>query len=363
LTKKRWGLGGSEDDAEKGEPLLHRLIAETVIELSRQTQTVLAELIPVGARVAQVDHPSHANVGDHAIWLGERIALSALSARRVYTCSLANYDRREIATATGDRPILIHGGGNLGDLWPQHEQFREDLIRDFPNNRIIQLTQSIHFDDPSRATALRERVKSHGGVTIMVRDRPSLDRAAELLGVDAVLCPDMAFALGSLPRRQAPRCDVLYLRRSDGEACADRGEEPRRAGIDIETRDWLECGAFEAFLGRADLRHPSIFGSQVGRKVLRNRLYDTQSAASLRRGTMILSRGRQVVTDRLHGFILSLLAGIPVIPLDNRTGKISAFISTWFPEEVAARWVAAARDWQSDGRGTWLRTDCDRVPS
>jgi pyruvyl transferase EpsO len=43
----------------------------------------------------------------------------------------------------------------------------------------------------------------------------------------------------------------------------------------------------------------------------------------------ILSAGRVVVTDRLHGHILCVLLGIPHVVLDNQHGKLSAYHSRW----------------------------------
>jgi exopolysaccharide biosynthesis predicted pyruvyltransferase EpsI len=69
------------------------------------------------------------------------------------------------------------------------------------------------------------------------------------------------------------------------------------------------------------------------------------------RGCSILARGRVVVTDRLHGHILSLLQGIPHVAMDNSYGKVRAVHDTWTHESDLVRWadtpaeaIAAARD-------------------
>jgi pyruvyl transferase EpsO len=49
----------------------------------------------------------------------------------------------------------------------------------------------------------------------------------------------------------------------------------------------------------------------------------------LNRGCRMLSRGRVVVTDRLHGHILCTLMNLPHVVLDNTYGKIGGFRSVW----------------------------------
>ena len=49
----------------------------------------------------------------------------------------------------------------------------------------------------------------------------------------------------------------------------------------------------------------------------------------LRAGLAMLSRGNIVVTDRLHGMILSTLLARPSVVFDSLDGKVKAFHQTW----------------------------------
>jgi exopolysaccharide biosynthesis predicted pyruvyltransferase EpsI len=57
--------------------------------------------------------------------------------------------------------------------------------------------------------------------------------------------------------------------------------------------------------------------------------YDVLAAQRVRLACRIASRGKVVVTDRLHGHILRLLRGIPHLLLDNSYGKLRRFHGTW----------------------------------
>ena len=53
------------------------------------------------------------------------------------------------------------------------------------------------------------------------------------------------------------------------------------------------------------------------------------AAERVARGCRLLSRGRRVITDRLHGHILCLLLGLPHTLLPEKHGKIRNFYETW----------------------------------
>lgn len=44
-----------------------------------------------------------------------------------------------------------------------------------------------------------------------------------------------------------------------------------------------------------------------------------------------LSRGKIIISDRLHAHILSILLGKPSVMLDNTYKKISSYHNTWTP--------------------------------
>jgi pyruvyl transferase EpsO len=46
-----------------------------------------------------------------------------------------------------------------------------------------------------------------------------------------------------------------------------------------------------------------------------------------------------VVTDRLHGHILSVLLGIPHVVLDNSYGKVRSFYETWTAQSDLVDWA------------------------
>jgi exopolysaccharide biosynthesis predicted pyruvyltransferase EpsI len=291
--------------------------------------TALAKLRPFvekGQACALLDFPNYGNVGDSAIWLGERALLGRLGARVSYATDPASFRADRLRASVGSGPIFLQGGGNLGDLWPELQAFREEVIAAFPDNPIVQLPQSIHFTDRQSLERARRVFAAHPRFTLLVRDRRSLAIAREELARGAELCPDMAFGLGPLRPSRRPVDDVVSLvRRDDREAAGARAGIHAAHGLVV---DWSEDDDVTArWRGRIRrVMRPRLLRGSWRHAV---HVYDALARWRLQAGVRLLSGGRVVLTDRLHGHILCVLLGIPHVAMDNAYGKISSFIDTW----------------------------------
>jgi exopolysaccharide biosynthesis predicted pyruvyltransferase EpsI len=298
------------------------------------------------APFALLDFPDHANVGDSAIWLGTTVYFSAHRGRAPrYVSSIDSFSEDALRASLPEGPIFVHGGGNFGDLWPRHQAFREHLLERFRDREVIQLPQSIHFDDPARAAAAARAIARHGNFRLFVRDQPSYDFAAEHFDCEIALCPDMALFIGALDRG-APDVDLFYLLRTDKEravleAAGLAGYTSRVADWLVENRRSIEARTVLRVL--REMRH-----GQRDRLALRAASYETAARARVLRGCRLLSSGRVVVTDRLHAHLLSLLVGIPHAVLDNSYGKLSRFLDVWTGGAAGLHRAASiedAEDW------------------
>ncbi len=294
------------------------------------------------APFALLDFPNHANVGDSAIWVGEALYFRDHRGRDPrYVASIDAFSEARLRTSVPEGPIFIHGGGNFGDLWPRHQEFREHLLERFRDRPIIQLPQTIHFDDPARAAGAAKAIARHGNFRLFVRDQPSYDFAAAHFDCEVTLCPDMAVFIGALDRG-APEVDVLYLLRTDRER-AVRGAATRK-GYSSRVADWLveSRPSLETRKLRRVLRE--LRRGQRDRLVLRAASYQTAARARVLRGCRLLSSGRVVITDRLHAHLLCLLAGIPHAVLDNSYGKLGAFLDRWTGEAAGVHRADSTED-------------------
>lgn len=198
--------------------------------------SVISPLIAGSATLAHFGFPSYGNVGDSAIWLGEEKYLQEKARSKVF---LVLDDLRGQPGELPDLPIgtvILIRGGNLGDLWPQSQEFRERLLSRYRGHRIIQLPQSIHFWKSDNAARCRKVFNDHPDFHLLVRDSVSLDLANELHEKNNnYLCPDMALCLVHLYRPRAAIHEIVALMRKDREKAIPEGEAP-----EFPEMDWTE---------------------------------------------------------------------------------------------------------------------------
>lgn len=312
--------------------------------LQRQLDDVLRPLVASASTTAMLDFPSHSNVGDSAIWLGQLASLERVGAPAPrYTCDIRTYDRHVLARRIGDGTILLCGGGNLGDLWESDQMFRERVISDFPDNPILQLSQSIHFQSSSGLTRARGVFDRHPRLTLLLRDAESLAIARREFTAASVLAPDMAFGLHPLARRGEPIHDVLWLKRNDhedrwaGEA-AIVGSARQVDWVDEDPTRLIRVHDAMARMLAARPRVPAVV------RALLSSAYPRLAHTRLERGVRLLSSARVVVTDRLHGHILCMLLGVRHVVLDNNHGKLSRFMAAWTGRSSLVRAAATPAD-------------------
>ena len=313
------------------------MIIERLRDRLRATLFPLVEGHKTGALL---DFPDHSNVGDSAIWAGAMALIADAGITVGYRCDPETYNRRHLRRSVPVGPIFINGGGNLGDVWRRHQRLREAVVRDFPDRPIIQLPQTVHFQHLENLAAARQQFDGHVNFTLLVRDQLSLEVVRREFRARTALCPDMAFYLGGIDREWRPDVDILWLRRDDRESAGGGDVD---VPSDVLVCDWLDQRVPTLRRIRTVLR--PLAAREPRSLSLMNRAlaaaYDHQARQRLREGCRLLSRGRVVITDRLHAHILCLLLGIPHVLLDNSYGKVRRVHEAWTADAPQVRWAAS----------------------
>lgn len=302
-------------------PLSH---LELISQLQQYTHECLSEYIDPDLPTAIVDFPDIKNCGDSAIWLGEMAYLrDRFSKRPAYVSRMRDFSARSLANKVPEGAIFIHGGGNFGDIWPAHQDFRELILEKFPSRQVVQFPQSIHFQSEERLERAKRAIGQHGNYILLVRDERSRDFATRNFDCVVKLCPDMAFCIG--PVAPAPaEFPVLAMLRRDKEKKQDAVSV---TPAEVPCEDWITENA-------NDVRTAKLTGAWSALRdqrtdELRLRSLDAAAHNRFHRGIRQISRGQAIVTDRLHVHICSLLIGRPHAVLDNSYGKIRGFMDAF----------------------------------
>ena len=300
--------------------------------ITLQIERCLDPIINRDSCCALIGFPNHANVGDSAIWLGELDYLSSRGVNVNYVCDFKNYNRHILNRCHPDGLILIHGGGNLGDLWKNQQQLRETVLNDFPHRTVIQLPQSIHFTKHENAVRAASIIRAHRDFILLVRDHSSFVFAKRYFKCPTHLCPDMAFFISPARRQKLPvEADnhTILLIRTDKEAATPAVQFQI---TDFQPLDWpKDIWTRGSALYKLTNRIESIPCAVLWRLAQQIRCKEASKMAAMRlaRGLVFLAGAERIVTDRLHGVILALLIGRKVFAFDNTYGKVSSYISTW----------------------------------
>jgi pyruvyl transferase EpsO len=313
-----------------------------------------------------LNYPNHVNIGDHLIWAGTVDYLQRVSQTRIaYTAALDSYSEPSLNRAlSADDPILLHGGGSLGDLWPDRQEFHERVVAGNPNRPVIVLPQSVHFRDAARARHAADVFNAHGGMTIFLRDQRSYAVASELFTNCKVhLAPDMAFQMaGCVDPIRSTAGTTLLLARCDREALRSTAIP----GVDGIHQDWV---SFERKWrwGRRDIPLSRTLARWYRegwqRRFLSPQEYRLRTAwlDALRANpaTSELAAGpgcefslgliwdgchqlrlhRALVTDRLHAHLLATMLGMPSVLRPNSYDKNKSFHETWLSNIAWCRFV------------------------
>lgn len=313
----------------------NELFDSNVAFISYMQQTageVLNRLIPDNSEIILLDYPNTTNVGDSLIWLGEVAYLNSRGLKVTYICDTRNYNFEKLKQKVNANTIvLMHGGGNFGTIWKEIHDFRLRVLKELKNVPIIQLPQTIHFDNQQKVDEVNEAIMQHGQYTLIVRSQYCYDFAKANLSTATYLCPDMAFFIGPVQSQLRANFPCFAIARTDHETTGALSSvlENMRNEFSIKIADWLDPDLSERLMHRIEMHTGLVRGVIDQHNMLLLKLWNTLSMMRLRRGVALLGQGNVIVTDRLHVHILSILLGKPHVIVDNNYGKIKHFYDTW----------------------------------
>lgn len=307
----------------------HRRAMAEICDLLKSTISSIANKTAV-----YFDRPVYMNVGDLLIYEGASTLLKQMGIRQSATYSLLDVgymarDRsrfvlkspsRAIDRAVDEADVLIfQGGGNFGDLWTDHQYAREAVIKRYQHKPIVILPQTVHFERQENFDRMRRVLGECAQLRFIARDHESLEQMKDVC--ECAIAPDTAHMLWAdteTPRHVQGEGRSLHQARRDTEASGSLSQSG--------TFDWDEMITKQDTI----LRHASELTRRVSifRDPMATR-WDDQAKDITIRAMQRFAQASNVVTDRLHGMILSSIVETPCEFVDNSYGKLGRYQRAW----------------------------------
>ena len=307
---------------------------ETINVLRENIKSTLTPLI--NNDYILLDLPHYSNIGDTLIWEGTKEYLETLPYKCLYYASKDSFVYRKLPKNV---VILLQGGGNFGDLYRLHSEFRKKIIELYPDNKVIILPQTAFYEDRQKLIIDAEFYSQHKNVTICAREQYTYDLLKKHFKNEILLMPDMAFFINLKKYKLGKETGkVLYLKRIDKEF--SKNDEKIEIPKNAEIHDWptyehsfhkekivetLYC-KFRRLL--SILRFPNRIIAKLNdwkRNYFYRRFY-------VQLGIDFLSPYSLIFTTRLHVMILSVLLHKKLHLINNTSGKVINFYNTWLTD-------------------------------
>jgi len=271
-----------------------------------------------------LDLPYHSNVGDTLIWLGTTHFLNNISHQCLGQHSIDTFDFRPLPKNT---IILLHGGGNFGDIWRQHQEFRLKVMQQYPENPIIVLPQTVFYESDDVFNEDVRQMNRHQHLIICARDNNSAEQLRKHGYTGQMLTlPDMAFCIDRnilCDYKNSVTKETLLLLRKDKESpLGNLKKDFTSTHIDI--KDWPDLNK-SLRIALKYIKEHSANETDL--------FFQTEYLPErIKEGVKFISEYKDVYSTRLHVAILRLLLSMPVKMIDNSYGKNMNFYNTWLKD-------------------------------
>ncbi|QJC53343.1 exopolysaccharide biosynthesis protein [Paenibacillus albicereus] len=315
-----------------GRPGLHPM------EQLKERLALITRSIPKGSEIIYIDYPVHSNGGDILIMKGTEAFFKAYGIRVRARYSVLDFpDRLSVPTGC---ILVLHGGGNFGDLYAKHQLLRESIVERYPGNRIVMLPQTIFYKSElnfGRTAAIFNR---HPDLHLYVRDTLSYEMARKKFkNVKVQMSPDMAHQLYPIDSPgPADAAGTLFFLRTDIEKTAEQEKLEAASGARTDSKDWTSL--YTAAERKALVLMMKLY-RLPGTQGLLRRIWYRYSQFLVDKAIREFGNYGSIVTSRLHGHILACLMDKPSVLLDNSYGKNTSYYQAWTRDVPGAELSAA----------------------
>ncbi|HBM2949261.1 TPA: polysaccharide pyruvyl transferase family protein [Klebsiella oxytoca] len=281
-----------------------------------------------------LDYPTYHNVGDLLIFEGTLQFFKEHNIHVKLFRSAKDYDYDEVRRLlTPKTTIICQGGGNFGDIYSTHQNLRELIVSQFPDNRIIVLPQTAYYSDSNKLKESCDIFTKHRDLYLFARDQQTLNIFKKFTN-NAFLSPDMAHALyRNFPKSNKKNNMTLFFLRVDCEV--NTSQTSLSIPKDAIVNDWQDFVTQRDISTRKVIGHLFTISNRLKLNFTKNfayYLWRKHCEHLVSRSFIYFSQFENIITSRMHGHILACLVDVPNKVIDNSYGKNSGYFSQWTNE-------------------------------
>lgn len=262
-----------------------------------------------------VGTPVHENIGDHLITCAELLFLHEISCKEIIEIPIEAFKlyKKKIEKIVSKKiVILIQGGGWMGTIWPDDELLIQSIISTFKENKIVIFPQTAYYEKNDNYLKIIESgrlVYRNKRLHIFLRELISYDTMSSIYPLsNTYLQPDMALYLKN-------KVTLEQKKQDNGiGVCFRKDKENLNSKLKASIVDYLD---------KSDLNYKyfdTLYYKNIDEiereRVIYNKIKE-------------VSQFKFVITDRLHGMIISYISGVPCIAIDNLTHKVWSVYRSW----------------------------------
>ncbi|KKC47545.1 hypothetical protein VE23_10935 [Paenibacillus sp. D9] len=295
------------------------------MEQLKERLSLITRSIPKGSEIIYIDYPVHSNGGDLLIMKGTEAFFKAYGIRVRARYSVLDFpDGLKVPPSC---ILVLHGGGNFGDLYTKHQLLREKIVEQYPGHRIVMLPQTIFYKSELNIGRTAAVFNRHRDLHLYVRDTLSYEMARKKFkNIKVFMSPDMAHQLYPIASASPPSGETLFFLRNDIEKTPQQELLERSGGASSATKDWTSL--YTAAERKALVVMMKLYRLPGARGPLQ-RIWYRYSQFLVNKAIREFGAYGSIVTSRLHGHILACLMDKPSVLLDNSYGKNTSYYNAW----------------------------------
>lgn len=267
-------------------------------------------LVPINKKKIYIfNTPVHNNIGDSAIAYAEILFLNKHFKDKYKIIEVTNQELNRFRNlfrklVKKNDIVMLHGGGNMGIEWFIEEQERRNIIKMFPNNKIISWPQTIFYGESKQGKIEFENSKfiynQHKDLTFIAREEVSYRIMKQAYNkCNVILTPDIVLSMNEL-KNNYRRKNITFCFRKDSEKILKNKDK------DIMI---AECKKISDSIVFTDMISETQVTKENRIEIIKDKFKDFQ-------------KSKLVITDRLHGMVFCAISGTPCITFGNYNQKV-----------------------------------------